>query len=355
MKKIAFLISDRSIYSAGIKLFVDIGYGLYKLGIAPYFYTLNIKKDLLSNLNNTYPYLNFININTVDEIIKSIKINSIELIITDDYLPRLDILYKIKRETRIKAASYGQIFYGLNTLNKDSDRSLIYWLGSFVPWSMLTNKYRNILGSMDFVIGNSYTTSYVLNIFYSVYTSGVVYPPVGVNFENIEKHEINKKDGLLIYLGHYPDYYIRDISYTINQLSKRISKIKIWTENPENLKNLKSNIEVYTDISDKEVMNLYQSSEAIYIPTAFESFGYVGPEALLFDTPVILDTYQPWLEGFPMESNAVKILDPKDKSIEPFLDFLKSNKDISTARKYIEKRYSAVQSAKDLLHIINKK
>lgn len=354
MKKIAFLISDRSIYSAGIKPFVDIGHGLYKLGIAPSFYALNIKKGISSNLSNMYPHLNFINVNTIDEIIKNIETSSVELIISDDFLPRLNILHEIKRETGIKTASYALIFYGLNTLNKSSKKSLKYWLGSMVPWSMLTNKYCNTLRSMDFVIGSSYATSYVLNLFYSVYTSGVVYPPVGVNFEKIEKPKISKKEGLLVYLGHYPDYYLRDMPYTINQLSKRISKIKIWTGNPENLNGLKPNVEVYTDISDKEVMDLYQSSEAVYIPTAFEGFGYVGPEALLFDTPVLLDTYQPWLEGFPMDSNAVKILDPKDESIEPFLEFLKSSKDVSTARQYIERRYSAIQSAKDLLYIINK-
>ena len=72
MKKIAFLISDRSIYGEGIMSFVGIGQGLYKLGTVPSFYALNIKKGISSNLSNMYPHLNFINVNTVDEIIKNI-------------------------------------------------------------------------------------------------------------------------------------------------------------------------------------------------------------------------------------------------------------------------------------------
>ena len=360
MKKIAFIIDDKNLYHAGIKTLVDLGYGLYKLGINPIFYSLNMNKDLLNKLHNNFQHLKFVNVNNLEGLIKNIKNSDIGFLITADILPTQKwhiskILYEIKNKININIIIYPLAFYGLNTIGTKNKKNLIQLSAHFIPWNALTNKYSNMLNSLDFVIGMSYSAGYFLNIFYSVYTSGVVYPPVGVNFEKIEKPEINKKEGLLVYLGHYPDYYLRDIPYTINQLSKRISKIKIWTENPENLNGLKPNIEVYTDISDKEVMNLYQSSEAIYIPTAFEGFGYVGPEALLFDTPVILDTYQPWLEGFPMDSNAVKILDPKDKSIEPFLEFLKSGKDIVAARQYIERRYSAIQSAKDLLYIINNK
>ncbi|MGC8726355.1 MAG: hypothetical protein ACP5RS_07290, partial [Thermoplasmata archaeon] len=141
MKKIAFLISDKNIYSAGIKPFVDIGHGLYKLGINPYFYALGIDNGTLDGLNSNYPYLNIINANNINEIAKSIKTNKIELIISDDFLPRLKYLYKIKKDTGIKTASYIQLFYGLNSISKNNKKQWKYWIASFVPWKYLSYEY----------------------------------------------------------------------------------------------------------------------------------------------------------------------------------------------------------------------
>ena len=354
MKNIAFLISGNSIYNAGIKPFVDIGYGLFNLGLNPVFYAMNINKEVYDRLTKEFKQLNFINIDRIDDLKIKVKEHNIDVLISDDFLPKLKILYDVKKYTNIKTATYILLFYGLNTINENRENNIKYFLGSYVPWGILTNKYSKLLRTMDYIIGCSYTTSYVLNIFYNSYVNGIVYPPVGVQFEKFKNVSTSKKEGLLIYLGHYPDYYFRDMEFMLNMLSKSIKKIKVLTDNPIILNKLNLNLDIYSHINDEELANLYQSSEAIYIPTRFEGFGYVGPEALLFDTPVILDTYQPWLENFPMHTNAVKVLDPKEDPVNPFLNFMNLEKDMKTAREFIEKKYSKIKSAKNLLDIIQK-
>jgi len=352
MNKIAFLISGDSIYNAGIKPLMDIGYGLFNLGNNPVFYAMNTGRYVLDRLNNRFKELNFVSIESVGDLKRKMKEDDVGVIISFDFLPILKILYEVKKDTKIKTAAYIELFYGLNTLNENRKSNIHYFLGSYVQWRTLTNRYVKLLRATDYIIGCSYTASYALNIFYNTFVDGVVYPPVGAQFEKLEKTEQTKKEGLLVYLGHYPDYYLRDMESTLRMLSKSIRKMKVLTDNPNYLRRLSLDLDIYSHISDQELGNLYLSSEAIYVPTRFEGFGYVGPEAILFDTPVILDTYQPWLENFPMYTNAVKILNPRENSTIPFQNFLNSEKDMNTAKEFIKEKYSAMESAKSLLSII---
>ena len=78
-------------------------------------------------------------------------------------------------------------------------------------------------------------------------------------------------------------------------------------------------------------------------------FGHVGAESLMFMTPVILDSYHPFLEFFP--TDAVRISDSKQTIYEEYKNIIELHPDMKKAKNLVMERYSPIESAKRLMKI----
>ena len=77
----------------------------------------------------------------------------------------------------------------------------------------------------------------------------------------------------IVYVGHKPDFYIRDLKQDIKVLKNLDDDIIIWGEG--GLEN----------ISDEELSHLYSRVKLVYVTTSFELFGYdkCSHAVILFD------------------------------------------------------------------------
>jgi hypothetical protein len=335
MHKIAFLIAlSNKYYNAGTKPFLDISLGLINNGYKPFL--LFFKSPSYEDCKKRFPNLPMYAFQDIDEINNFINKESIKVLISDDYVYRLKILNKIKTKYKV---IYVQHLTGIIVINELSNKTHIKLkLASYLPWRITVRQYVNLIEKADVIIGNSYTTTHYLASLFGISSSGVVYPPVGVNLRILNNSE---RKGILVYVGHKPDFYVRDLKQDIKVLKNIDDDIIIWGEG--GLEN----------ISDEELSHLYSSVKLVYVATSFETFGYVGAEALLFGTPVLLNVYQPFLEKVPLEYNMVKILGRKEIGPKEIKDFLESEKDITSAKKAIISNYSVNKSSQSLIKILD--
>jgi len=335
MHKIAFLIAlSNKYYNAGTKPFLDISLGLINNGYKPFL--LFFKSPSYEDCKKRFPNLPMHAFQNVDEINNFINKEGIKVLISDDYIYRLKIFNKIKAKYKVV---YVQHLVGMSVINELSNKTNIKLkLASYLPWRIIVRQYVNIVEKANIIISNSYTTTHDLATLYGINSSGVVYPPVGVNLRMLNNSE---RKGILVYVGHKPDFYVRDLKQDIKVLKNIDDDIIIWGEG--GLEN----------ISDEELSHLYSRVKLVYVTTTFETFGYVGAEALLFGTPVLLNVYQPFLEKIPLEYNMVKILGRKEIGPKEIEDFLELEKDIISAKKAIVSNYSANKSSQSLIKILD--
>ena len=339
MCKLAFVISNsKTYYDAGTKPFVDLSIGLMKLkNIKIKSFILFFRSPSYYDTKRKFSELQLYYFQNLEEINNFIEKKNIQVVVTDDFLPRINLVKNLKAKTKI---IYAQVLLGLGAINRLANKaSLKLRLTSYIPWPFLTRPYIKALNEADIVIGNSYTTTHYLASLYGISSSGVVYPPVGVNL--IPPKEERNRQGILVYTGHKPDFNIRDTDRDISVLEK-IDKVTVWGDN--GIKNL----------SDEELSKLYSSSRLVYSATSFELFGYVGAEALLFRTPVLLSVYEPFLEKIPLESNMVKILGRDILSEYDVLKFLELKKDADKVVEAIKRYYAAEASAAVFAEILEK-
>jgi len=335
MHKIAFLIAfSNEYYNAGTKPFLDISLGLINNGYKPFL--LFFKSPSYEDCKKRFPNLPMYAFQDINEINNFINKESIKVLISDDFVNRLKILNKIKTKYKVV---YVQHLTGISVINELSNKTNIKLkLASYLPWRITVKRYVNLIEKTDVIIGNSYTATHYLASLFGISSSGVVYPPVGVNLRILNNSE---RKGILVYVGHKPDFYVRDLKQDITVLKNMDDDIIIWGEG--GLEN----------ISDEELSHLYSSVKLVYVATSFELFGYVGAEALLFGTPVLLNVYQPFLEKVPLEYNMVKILGRKEIDPKEIKDFLESEKDVTSAKKAIISNYSVNKSSQSLIKILD--
>ena len=344
---IAFVLGDDAhYYGAGIKPLVDLSHGLSVIGMSSNVLLRKgrvvVEKEIKAITEDR------INLIIYDNLSEEISRLNPEFVMTHDYSMR-----SLKGYGRYKRVVYAQILYGLNSLNPYTLRkSIKFKAGSYIPWKFLTRSYINTINEFDYIIANSEFTRDLLLNFYNVNSTGVVYPPVGRNLRKfIEPTLVEKKEGILIYLGHFPDYYSRNILKEIEILKgKDISPVRIIVDDSTSLA-LKG-IEIYSGLPSEALAHLYASSSATYVPTINEMFGHVGPESLLFMTPVILDNYHPFLEFFPTDTNVVTISNPKKSILQEFKNLTGSEMDLKKAKDFVMNHYSPVESAKRLVEIL---
>ena len=151
------------------------------------------------------------------------------------------------------------------------------------------------------------------------------------------------------------DYFLRNLSKEIVNIKNSIKEpVRLFASEDNSLKLFRDmGIEIYNKLSVEELVKIISSSSVTYVPTAYELFGYVGAESILCGTPVILDTYHPFLELFSMWTKAVIISNPECSISNLYMHMKNNNIDIKYASNAIEKFYSPEESAKSLLISLN--
>ena len=344
-------------YHANIKPFVDLSHGLQSIGEKAILFIDESEKHLDEKIRAITGDKVPIIYTQPSNLEKLLVENSVKFLVVEDNIEMMKTVLKFQIKG-IKKAVFVQYLYGVNTNKREKKRSsLALTMGSYLPWMLVTKMYRDLLVGFDYIISNSQTCGYILRQFYDVLPSGTVYPPVGVDMRPILDGMSNKieKRGILIFAGNIEnDYFSRNIRLEIKNLLTELEEpVKLFVSNPDTAGYFsQDDVKLYSKLSVGELANLYAESSVTYVPTEYELFGYVGAESLLCGTPVILDVYHPFLESFPMETNAVKIAHANRSISEAFTGIMAENVDIEFAKKTIYYRYSAEASAKSLAKAI---
>jgi len=358
MAKIGFIVrgckGHCKYYSPNVKWFVDLSCGLVSLGYEAVLYIEESEKhlkDKILSLNCKSIQVVFFNKSNLEE---SLQRFSTDYLIVDDDIPYMRKVLHLRLPST-KTGVFVQYLYGVNTNSKkkrsSSSKSLI---GSLLPWRFVIRRYKKLLSLFDYIIPNSQTCGYILSKFYDIPISEVVYPPVGNDMRRLIEDSRNSPDkkGILIFVGNIElDYFTRDLKEEIIKMRKELQEpIKIFATDKVTAEYFtKQGFQTNSNLPVEELVRLYQNSRITYVPTAYELFGHVGAESILCGTPVILDTYHPFLEMFPMETKAVRIANPKSAISDVIKEMLQEDIDIETAQKAVLQHYSVVTSAESLI------
>ena len=361
MTRIGFIIrgyNGKSQYHhANVKPFVDLSYGLKSIGEDPILFVEESERRLNEKINSITQgrvpliYFNFSNLE------KLLNENPVSHIVVEDNIELMKRTINFQKNG-FKMAVFLQYLFGVNTNRRDKrTRSMALTIGSNIPWKFLIKKYRDLLTKFDYIVSNSQTCGYLARQFYDVPVAGTVYPPVGMDMRPIlEKMELpDEKRGIFVFAGNIEnDYFSKDLKGEIAALVRELDEpVKLLVSNPDTASYFsRSGIETYSNLSVSDLVRLYRGSKVTYVPTVYELFGYVGAESLLCGTPVILDTYHPFLESVPMNANAVAIAHPKSRISDVFLQMIDGKADVERAKKSIYEGYSAEESARSLLKAI---
>jgi len=364
MVSVAFIIrgidGSSAYYNANVKPFVDLSIGLTALGHNPVLLVPKTEMQLkikIDSLTEERVRIIYYNERDLRETLLSL---SPEYMMIEDNVEFMKTIIDLNLP-KIRTVVFVQYLYAVNT-NKQKKRgmSLTLRVGSFLPWRFLTSRYRRLLRKFDYITANSQTCGYILRQFYDVSVSGIVYPPVGMDMRKIINTKDNNpsKKGILVFAGNMEnDYFYRDLKKEVIDLRKDIDEpVRILAGSTVTAVYFKElGIQTFSKLPVEDLVKLFSDSRIVYVPTAYELFGYVGAESVLCGTPVVLDAYHPFLERFPTETGAVRITNPASKISEIILDLFNSTIDMETAKRSILNNYSAEESARSLINALNVK
>jgi len=362
MTKIGFIVrglnGKSKYYNGNVKPFVDLSCGLSNSSLKPILFIHESERQLtdkIVSLTRGLVPIVFFNDDTLRQSILDI---SPDFIVVEDNLEYMQKVLNLDIP-RVKSAVFVQYLYGVNTNKKNvRKRSIMLRIGSLLPWRLVIRKYKNLLSQFEYIIPNSETCGYILRQFYDLAVSGAVYPPVGNDMRAFLKDskDNHEKKGILVFVGYIEnDYYARDLIKEISEMRKKLKEpIIILASGVQTAEYfMKQGFQTFSNLPVEELIRLYQTSRITYVPTAYELFGHVGAESILCGTPVILDTYHPFLEMFPMETKAVRIANPKCSISDVVKEMLQEDIDIENAKIAIMSHYSVERSAERLLHALN--
>lgn len=352
MKNFVFIcgIGD-SYYHASIKPFADIAYGLSRIGSKPTLLLHEKNADLRGVIreitNDNFQILTYKK-SSAHGVIKD---TSPDYVVTDDYLANMKTAMENRTSTS-KLIIYAQILYGLSTLDPFiRKRSGFFSLGSLVPWRILSKGYVAAISKSNYIASNSHVSAFLLQHLYGIHSDGVIYPPVGISMRKyIKMSENNNRSGIFIFMGRNEDYFFRNLNNEILNFKKLTDDpIKILVKDERFSRMFKdSGAEVYSNVSSEKLSYLFSSSLLTYVPTMAELFGHVGAESLMFKTPVLLDTYHPFLEMISHWNRSVFISNPRESLYENYMRIIKDPDNLNIDNTVILDLYSANSSANSL-------
>ena len=210
-------------YTASVKPFVDIAFGLKEIGIESVLFLPYSEEQLVQKLHDvTHNQVEIVFYNKSNLKMK-LEVSKVKYIMIDDNISAMNRILSLHLE-KVKTIVYTQYLFGINSNRSNLRRkSMKLLIASFLPWRLLTYFYRRNIAKFDFIIANSRMCEYLLDKFYDLQSSGVVYPPVGVDMRELipQNKESAKKEGVLIFVGNSKnDFFLRDLRLETLRLKK---------------------------------------------------------------------------------------------------------------------------------------
>jgi glycosyltransferase involved in cell wall biosynthesis len=245
----------------------------------------------------------------IDELAHILNRNSVDYLISDDYVPRVRFLLKMAQKANVRKGVYVQLLYGMHTLMQnfskdalDFKSKLVFSIFPLIPFRLLSRRYCDLLKKFDTIVANSRFTASLLRYLYGVEVNGVVYPPVdGMVFRPHLTNGIANE--VIIYCGSNAGDTDPTLLKQLLELlisSNSIDKINLFGNKAiyHLLGKLVSSsmINIVQGISDMELAQMYSKSILTISPQEWETFGYVPIESMLCGTPVLAFASQPFSE-----------------------------------------------------------
>lgn len=310
--KVLILVSGASPYSTGSRSFIQLGAGLLTVGADCYFAPNNCGAETVRTLITTFGAARVLNPYPESErpresLIREVTALGPEVLLTDDYLPKLRLASRIAARSGASLVTYVLSPYGLHGLRPypvnpliASHQRLLFDSARLVPFSTLTSHYRRLLQKSDAVISISHYMEMLLQLAYGVRSVGIVYPPVNVGVFRRESSKKASPPNILCFIGGPHDRAPSEYTRVIHDLAAQGVTVSVFGEERSVnalVHQIRNPLVVgHSRVSDAQLHNLYAMAHASYLVPEWEGFGLVGPESLLSGTPVVCESSFPWME-----------------------------------------------------------
>jgi glycosyltransferase involved in cell wall biosynthesis len=204
-----------------------------------------------------------------------------DFVVVDDW--RVMLGQKVSNSSGTKLAVYAQIPFGLHSLGlqfpdyNPLKTRLIGRAARYMPFSILSSKYRSAMKRAAVVMANSFTTQILLSFVYGLSSNGVVYPPLDLT---VFKPLTGKERQIALYLGsEYGDSDQALIAKACKEATSQGLGVHTFGNREAMPKDLMGLVTHHSSITDSELATLYSQSQVVVAPQMHETFGYVPVEA----------------------------------------------------------------------------
>lgn len=303
--RVATLISDDRHYYAGAKPMISLVHSKRRSGDLFYGLVLHAGPEVTEYLSSKSGEWGVVrDLRSAQTCLQRVDV---EWILTDDYLPRLEFGLKLAKRLGVRHATFVHILFGIQSLNprllaeQNAGGPLIATASRFIPFTILSYRYRIALQRSNLLIANSLFTASTLTTLYSQRADFVAYPPIDWRIFDARLGEpAPHKKSPLVYLGGRGEVRSLEMARMAHLLETLgIRKCSAFGDRRavETWQRIyRGATSTRFELNDHELSDLYRSSTFTVLPNTWEDFGNVGPESLLCGTPVVLSGYQPWLE-----------------------------------------------------------
>lgn len=339
-KKLCFFFSEHnSLNDGALRPFINWAIKLSSQGYEISILLLNSEAKL--NFDSKSKNIKSKHVKSYKEIINYLSITRPDILISDDFFPRLRLMTKIRTKMHIKTCIYVQILFGfhiiadaLNTTYLPMKQKLLFGLLRYGFFNFFKKWYKDMLQQHDLIITNSAISTTLLNIIYNTESHDVVYPPIDSSIFKTEN--LKKNNQVLVYAGRSTgdtdELFLRKILLCLRNkeceifvLGNRILQDKLARE---------FNIQKLSEISDKDLARVYSESILTVCPQKWETFGYVIAESIFCGTPVLTFNCMGAAEIISLTKGGYLAYNKKDflKKLEEFnlenfnFEILKKNK-----------------------------
>lgn len=286
-----------------------------------------------------------------------------QFVVADDYSSRLKLLNAIKRRVRTNVVVYVQILYGTHAISNCYDLSFLpfkerflFSFLKFVPFSILSRRYVDLISKCDLVVANSKVTATLLHTLYNLDVGGVIYPPTDTQ---VFKPTIRKQESkeIVLYLGSHLGDTEKDF---VERIVRCVSDHKCVANLFGNsrlasiVKNKYDDVVYHANLKDEELAEIYSRSLITVCPQLWEQFGYVPVESMACGTPVLAFDCMGFQETI-IDGKTGWLAKNKKEFLEK-LNFILRNKEgrlsRNLIRRHVEENFSAVESVNKLQRIL---
>jgi glycosyltransferase involved in cell wall biosynthesis len=220
-----------------------------------------------------------------------------QFVMADDYPSRLKLLNVVKKRVKANVIVYVQVLYGTHAISRCYDlgflpfkERFLFSLLRFVPFSVLSRRYANLISNCDLVLANSKVTAMLLHALYNLDIGGIVYPPTDTEVFKPTFYKQESKE-IVLYLGsHLGDTERNFVENIVECVSKQKYFVNLFGNSrlASIVKNEYDDVVVHrTNLKDEELAEIYSRSLITVCPQRWEQFGLVPVESMACGTPVL--------------------------------------------------------------------